>query len=170
MKMRNGFVTNSSSSSFVLAFKDKVQVDEFKNYCDEYDYNDFYEYVKDWIKDATDEDKERIIEEMQRYYEYEICDKRKMLEKYINRKDFTDYWAYSQACDEFESTPEFQAEMRAELEKTDFFKKKKKINKAEYLIDEMIWDSNGGMIEWMIRHGFIESEMRPYCMYVWNVG
>ena len=38
MKIRKDFVTNSSSSSFILAFKDKEDMNQFKEDCNFLDY------------------------------------------------------------------------------------------------------------------------------------
>ena len=170
MKIRTSFVTNSSSSSFILAFKDQEQLGEFKEYCEEFNYELFYDFVKDWIHKPTDEEKKEMVEKLRRYYEYEVCDKRSMLEKNVKRDNYNDYIDYRKAYDKYEQTEEFQNELEKEIQKTDFYKKKKRINKAEYVIDEMIWDTNGGAMEWMIRNGFIQNEMCKYCIYVWDVG
>ena len=46
MKIRNGFVSNSSSSSFVIAFKDKKVADIFKKVFNHYDYSESIQQYK----------------------------------------------------------------------------------------------------------------------------
>ena len=170
MKIRSDYVTNSSSSSFVLAFNDEEHLDEFKSHCDWYDYNLFYEYVKDWIKPATNNDKKRIIEKLRRYYEYEKCDRDVLIEKHVKREDYPNPWDYYKACEEYSKTDEYKKEMELAIQKTNFYKKRKAVKRAKYIIDETIWDSNGGMMEWCIRNGFIQREMWKYCIFVWDIG
>ena len=46
MKIRNGFVTNSSSSSFILSFKDEDDYQDFKEMCEYNYYEELYDYGK----------------------------------------------------------------------------------------------------------------------------
>lgn len=45
MKIRNGFVTNSSSSSFVIAFRDGKDLDRFLTKCSLDEYREFYKQM-----------------------------------------------------------------------------------------------------------------------------
>lgn len=170
MKVRKGFVTNSSSSSFILAFENKKELDGFYDYCFEFDYESFYDYVKNWIKKPNHQEKEEIVKNLKHWYEYEVCDKRSILDKYVKQADFEDYREYIKARNEVENSENFKKEMHAALQKTDFYKKRKRVFRAEYIVDQTIWDTSGGLMEWAIRHGFIEREMYKYNIYVLHVG
>ena len=68
MKKRYGFITNSSSSSFILAFKDEEKItpwgtswESFKECCDEYDYGDFFNLIKNLKEDPENTSKEEAF-------------------------------------------------------------------------------------------------------------
>lgn len=165
MKYRNGFVTNSSSSSFILAFKDEEKVtpwgvswESFRECCNEYDYGDFYDLVKDLKEIPENTSKEEALKDLAWQFE---C---------IKRDELRDNMSW-QELDEYEETEEYKKEIRKFLESNEEYKsKKKQIEEANLIVSGMIWDSNGGLLEWAIRNGFIEDEFRRNMVMVWNVG
>lgn len=165
MKVRRGFVTNSSSSSFILVFKNEEKVrpwgtswESFKECCDEYDYGDFFELIQDLKEIPENTNKEEALKDLSWHYE---CIKRDELRGVMS-------W---QELDEYEETDEYKEEIRKFLESNEEYKsKKKQIEEADLVVSGMIWDSNGGLLEWAIRNGFIEDEFRRNMVMVWNVG
>ena len=165
MKIRSSFVTNSSSSSFILAFKDEENVrpwgtswESFRECCDIYDYEDFFELIKNLKEDLDNTDKEEALKDLAWYYE---C---------IKRDELTDHLSWNERR-EYEKTEEYKEEIRKYLETNEeYLSKKKQIEEADLIVSGMIWDTNGGMLEWAIRNGFIENEFRRNAVMVWNVG
>ena len=62
--------------------------------------------------------------------------------------------------------------MEAFLKTTEYYKKKEKIENANILIYEMIWDNHdcAGLLEWAIRNGFVKSEFRKWFICQFNNG
>ena len=165
MKVRRGFVTNSSSSSFILAFKNEEKVtpwgtswESFRECCNEYDYGDFLKLISNLKRYKENTDKDEALKDLRWYYE---C---------IKRDELMDEMSWKER-NEYEETDEYKEEIRKFLESNEEYKsKKKQIEEADLVVSGMIWDSNGGILEWAIRNGFIEDEFRRNMVMVWNVG
>jgi hypothetical protein len=48
--------------------------------------------------------------------------------------------------------------------------KKKQIEEAEVVYTSMIWDTNGGLLNWAIRNGFLEENCPDNTVLCWNIG
>ena len=55
------------------------------------------------------------------------------------------------------------------LSKTRYDELKKKIEDAEIVVDDTIWDSNGGILEYAIRNGILRT-MYPWYVYQIDIG
>ena len=168
MKFRNDFVTNSSSSSFVLAFKDENDYKEFEEHCDFLDYNDMKNLLIGFIdeKKPLDKQKKMAIEFV------EFCMTIDDLEDWLSEKidQSLDYMKKHEKAEKLKQTQEYINYKNKLLANEKIQEKIQKIKDAEKLCQGMIWDNQGGVLEWAIRKGFLQTELYEWTVLVNNVG
>lgn len=172
MKVRTNFVTNSSSSSFILAFNNNDKwssYDAFIERCDYLDYNEFAELIKHLKKNQDNINKEDALELLYNYYSFKY--KWDMLDAKIHRHDYQKGDEYYSARNKLEKSDEFKKELELKIMSDhEYLEKKKQIENADLVIQGMIWDTEGGLLEWAIRNGFIKDNFYYNHVITWNVG
>lgn len=163
MKYRTDFVTNSSSSSFVLSFKDKSDYLDFKSECEEFNYKDLFQLV-DNLERISKKEASEIV-----YNYYSHIEKDKLFDKYIDKNlSFTERLKRQK---ELENEDWFKEKLNLELIKTNVFREIKKINKSEILIYGNVYDFEGGLLEFALRNDLLLDPMfHKWCRLAFNVG
>jgi hypothetical protein len=227
LKRRTGFVSNSSSASFILSFKDDEDYKKFEDYCDEFEYQAVFKLVdnikhrqENGIPDLNNEGKigleelrEKCLAEMEHFFTFEdvlqfmdekfkgmdykerIAKEREIRETpefkefykslfvKMDKKKVTDDYLEEQLKDIPKESEEYSKKFMAVIMSPEYrdlldtarrnnmyFDGVEKLKEDQIIVEGMIWDTNGGLLEWSIRQGILQEEFPQWVRMCENVG
>ena len=164
MKYRSDFVTNSSSSSFVLAYQTENDWQTFLEECS----NEYCSELVDFIVSCRDNQPSDYAEKMrEQIIEFMYVARKRDLEDLYFERHPCSY----QDVDSVRHSDEFQNFIKDGLKDARFLERVQKVQNADVLVYENVWDSDGDLLFFAIRRGYLrETPARKYLVTQLDVG
>ena len=170
MKYRLDFITNSSSSSFILAFDNEKDYEEMKNDCEALEYKDIVKLFENIRENNSNEElRQDAIEMLKNYYRWNF--KNEYINQKRNNQQFASFLDERKFIEECTKTKEFEEYMNTKMKTTEIEKKLEKIDKSDIIVSGIIWDTDGGLMEYAIRNELLKTyPFTKWLVLNFNVG